>query len=243
MLKLSSSWDGISLLDYFKAWAQKEHKHMHLSSIICWTIWLERNNTIFNNGIPSTTTTTYKALGIYNAWNDTFSTKNRFQRILKAPDDIDEIPTAWFDGAALANGTRSGAGGLIKTSHNTFHKWTFNCGPGTNTRAKLLGAWATLYLATRLCIETLQVLGDSSIVIEWLSGKGKLQAIALMAWKKRIRLLQPHFKKINYNHIFREHNKIVDLLSKTALQDKMGIITYHLYIDGHEGPPHFLTLC
>jgi hypothetical protein len=35
------------------------------------------------------------------------------------------------------------------------------------------------------------------------------------------------FQKISYSHIFREHNKSVDLLSKLALQEKMGIITYH----------------
>jgi ribonuclease HI len=79
----------------------------------------------------------------------------------------------------LSNGSQSGAGGLIKISQNTFYKWTFNCGPGTNTRAELLGAWATLYLASRLHIDALQVLGDSRIVIEWLSNKGDLQAISL----------------------------------------------------------------
>jgi hypothetical protein len=46
-LNLTSTWDGFTLPDCFKTWAQKEHKHMHLSSIICWMIWLERNNTIF----------------------------------------------------------------------------------------------------------------------------------------------------------------------------------------------------
>jgi ribonuclease HI len=159
---------------------------------------------------------------------------------LKIPD-LDDISTTWFDGATLSNGSQSGAGGLIKITHNTFYKWTFNCGPGTNTRAKLLGAWATLYLASRLYIETLQVLGDSRIVIEWLSGRGELQTISLLAWKDRIRLLQPNFKKISYNHIYREHNKSVDHLSKEALQEKVGIISYHLWIDGHEGPPLFLS--
>lgn len=157
--------------------------------------------------------------------------------------DLDDIPTAWFDGAALANGFLSGVGGLIKITHNTYYRWTFNCVPGTNTRAEFLGAWATLYLASRLCIENLQILGDSSIVIEWLCGRGKLQAISLLAWMDRIRHLQPYFKKISYSHIFREHNKSADLLSKLALQEKMGIITYHHWIDGHEGPPLFLSLC
>jgi ribonuclease HI len=113
-------------------------------------------------------------------------------------------------------------GGLLKNTHNNYYRWTFNCGPGTNTRAEFLGAWAILYLATRLYIENLKVLGDSSIVIEWLCGRGKLQAISLLAWMDRIRHLQPYFNKISYNHIFREHNKSVDLLSKLALREKNG---------------------
>jgi ribonuclease HI len=113
-------------------------------------------------------------------------------------------------------------GGLIKITHNNYYSWTFNCGPGTNTRAEFLGAWATLYLAARLCIENLKVLGDSSIVIEWLGSRGKLQAFSLLAWMDRLRHLQSYFNKISYNHIFREYNKSVDHLSKLALQEKMG---------------------
>jgi len=169
---------------------------MHLSSIICWMILFERNNTIFENGISSTTIVACKALGIYNSWNDSFAKKTRLQRLLKAPK-LDDVPNTWFDGAACTDGTLSGVGGLIKTTHNTFYKWTFNCGPCTNTREELLGAWATLYLASKLYIESLQVLGDSSIVIDWLSSRGELQAITLLAWKDRIRLLQPSFKKIS----------------------------------------------
>jgi ribonuclease HI len=131
---------------------------------------------------------------------------------------------------------------LIRITKNSIYKWTFNCGPGTNTRAELLGAWATLYLASRLHIDTLQILGDSRIIIEWLNKRNDLQAISLSAWKDRIRLLQLAFKKLSFIHIYRQHNKSTDLLSKEALQKKVGIITYNHWIDGHEGPPHFLTL-
>ena len=34
---------------------------------------------------------------------------------------IEAIPTGWFDGATLANGTRSGAGGLIKFTQNFYY--------------------------------------------------------------------------------------------------------------------------
>jgi ribonuclease HI len=81
----------------------------------------------------------------------------------------------WFDGVALSNGIQSGVGGLIKINDKTSIKWTFNCGPGTNTREEFLGVWATLLLATRLHITNLQVFGDSKIIIDWCNSRGKLQ--------------------------------------------------------------------
>jgi hypothetical protein len=50
--------------------------------------------------------------------------------------------------------------------------------------------------------------------------RGNLQAISLLAWKDIIRLLQLTFKKLSYKHIYHEHNKSADQLSKAALQKK-----------------------
>jgi hypothetical protein len=75
--------------------------------------------------------------------------------ITKRIPNLEDTPTGWFDGEALSNGTQRSAGGLIKITKKSSYRWTFNCGPGTNTRAELLGAWATLYLASRLHIEAL----------------------------------------------------------------------------------------
>jgi ribonuclease HI len=237
-LKFHTIWDGTELQDCFDSWAHKEHKLIHLPSLICWTIWLERNKTIFENGSPSTSVAAYKALGIFNSWKEAHTKKIRIPHIKKGPD-LDDTPTGWFDGATLSNGSQSGAGGLIKILPNSFYKWTFNCGPGTNTRAELLGAWATLFLASRLHIVALQVLGDSRIVIDWLSNKGDLQAISLTAWKDKIRHLQPTFNNLSFKHIYREHNKSADHLSKTTLQKKEGILSYNLWIDDMRALPSF----
>jgi hypothetical protein len=40
----------------------------------------------------------------------------------------------WFDGFASTNGLQSGGGSLLNINDNTFYKWKFNSGPGTNTR-------------------------------------------------------------------------------------------------------------
>jgi len=41
----------------------------------------------------------------------------------------------WFDGATLSKGHQSGAGGVIRFNEKTVYRWTYNCGPCTNTRA------------------------------------------------------------------------------------------------------------
>jgi len=93
-----------------------------------------------------------------------FST-NRIKKTLNIILDI----VCWFDGAAQLNDTLCGARGIIKTTGKTSYIWTLNCGQGTNTKAKLLGVWASLTLAHWLNIAHLYVPGDSNIVIDWIT--------------------------------------------------------------------------
>jgi ribonuclease HI len=131
---------------------------------------------------------------------------------------------------------------LIRISENSVYKWTFNCGIGTNTRAELLGAWATHILVVRLNIEVIQVIGDSKIIIDWLKDRGKLQVASLMGWMDRIIKLKKSFREIYYTHVYRELNKEADSLSKKALTKTEGRIEYNLWVDGNEGPTLFFNL-
>jgi ribonuclease HI len=152
-------------------------------------------------GIRATNTVVYKTLGMLSNWAAIYpkkvDSKNKAKKnvMIHTPEGL---PTGWFDGVAQSNGLQSGAGGLISLSSNSLIRWTFNCGPGTNTRAELLGAWATLHLASRLNIDELQIYGDSKIVIDWMNNKGKLQVISLLGWQDRIRELQPLFRKLSF---------------------------------------------
>jgi hypothetical protein len=100
----------------------------------------------------------YKSLGLYQNWKDIHPVIV-VKKTLVSPLISEDTPTGWFDGATQHSGTLSGAGGLIRINKNSIYRWTFCCGPGTNTRAELLGAWATLHLASRLNIEHLQLIG------------------------------------------------------------------------------------
>jgi ribonuclease HI len=131
---------------------------------------------------------------------------------------------------------------VIKINDHSTYRWTLNCGNGTNTRAELLGVWASLTLASRLSITDFLVLGDSKIVIDWLNRKGALQVVTLDCWKDRIYELLKCFRTISFAHIYREENQEVDRLSKQALQKHPGSIAYNLWEGGHEGPTMFLKL-
>jgi ribonuclease HI len=147
----------------------------------------------------------------------------------------------WFDGAVESSGNNCGAGGFIRTSEHRCYKWYFNCGPGTNTKAELLGAWALLTLASRLSIMEIHIRGDSKIIIDWLKGKGSSSGCTGM-------LEGPHqgdfksFSKNSFDHVYREGNTVADSLSKRALHQAPGKIVYFMCEEGHEGPYQFLDL-
>jgi ribonuclease HI len=238
---LSSTWGGSSLTNCFDSWTKKERDFNTLPSLACWFIWLERNKFIFESRIPSIQAVVLKIRGMLENSVGLGPRKGKSLRIKKT-HVVTLASAGWFDGATQANGILSGAGGVLKISGNTSYRWTLNCGPSTNTRAELLGVWASLILETRLGIDHLQVFGDSKIVIDWLNCRGNLQVTSLVGWKDRILELAKSFNTIRFAHIYREENGVVDALSKKSLQVPEGKIHYNKWLDGHEGPSLFLHL-
>jgi hypothetical protein len=91
-------------------------------------------------------------------------------------------------------------------------------------------------LAKKLSISSIQVMGDSKVIIEWLMNKGRLKVAALEGWKIRIKELTKLFRSITYQHIYRDFNMEADKQSKLALEVSEGYIYYHQWISGVEGP-------
>ena len=71
-------------------------------------------------------------------------------------------------------------------------------------------------------IDTIQIAGDSRVIVEWFKGIFQLDAVLLDTWKDRILLLKGQFVEISIQHIYRENNFDADLLSKKALAIPMG---------------------
>jgi len=85
-----------------------------------------------------------------------------------------------------------------------------------------MGLWATLTLALLWAIEKIQILGDSKVIIDWINQKGQLQAVNIEGWKLKTKELASNFKDISFQHIYREHNKETNLLSKRVLKEPKG---------------------
>jgi len=149
---------------------------------------------------------------------------------------------ACFDGAALSNVECCGAGGTLKFQTSKVINWFIDCGSRTNTKAELMGLWATLTLANHCSIEKFQVLGDSKVIIDWINKKGRLHAVHFEGWKLKTIELVTIFQDISFHHIYRDHNKEADSLSKRALREPKGRLTFFHWESGIESQHSHLNI-
>jgi hypothetical protein len=169
-------WTGISINQCMEYWFDNKALSKRLLVLVCWHIWLEHNNLLFEGKGPSTWSVVHRTLSMLG--NLPIGTKS-VPKILRVNSifRINGYSVAFFYDASVERGTNYGAGGIIFCRDMTKHRWHFNGGAGTNTKSELLGAWASLFIAKQLDIQYIRLISDSKIVIDWLNKKGNLQAI------------------------------------------------------------------
>jgi len=143
----------------------------------------------------------YKTLALHIS-NDA-PKKDRPLRDIMIPQHSN-IKFAWFDGAAQLDGILCRTGGVLKLPDFTVIIWVLNCGIGTNTKANLMGAWETPGLASHMSLQRLQIMGDSKVVIDSLSNRGRLHVCAIEGWKSRIQDLIKSFNLVSFEHNYQE---------------------------------------
>jgi ribonuclease HI len=237
-LNIPNHWSGINIQSCFQNWIHTSSTHPMLPIHICWHVWLSRNASIFNEKTPSILHIISLILPEENKFARSLQVKPTIQQPLFIP--LDRAVT-WFDRASQQGGALCGAGGkLILNSHSSI-SWMLNCRQGSNTKAELIGAWTSLILASRHT-DDLLLLGDSKLTIDWLNGLADFRVAALNSWKERTKDATLLFRKLTFQHIFREENKEADSLSKKALHLPPSQIFYTFWEDGHEGTSHKLNL-
>eukprot|EP00253_Pinus_taeda_P015908 PITA_15908 len=118
----------------------------------------------------------------------------------------------FFDGASKGNPGIAGSGGVL-LNPGGFTEMRFHWGLGieTNNRAEALALWQGLNLAINKNILSLNVFGDSRLIIQALLFPKTPHQVHLASIIKKIRLLLPKFNKIAFYHILRTLNGQADL--------------------------------
>jgi len=174
-----------------------------------WNLWIERNSALFDDRSPSIQAVLFRVFASFN-WKQ--PTVNYF---LHKEIDLslsEGYTLACFDGAAHSSGFCCGAGGFFKTHLSRISKWFLNCGPGSNTKAELMGLWTTLYLTSSWSIKHLLDRGGSKVIINWITLKSKLHSIQIECWKQKTLNLSKSFTTLNVQHFSRSFNREADAL-------------------------------
>ena len=128
-------------------------------------------------------------------------------RKIGVPPDVSST-MGYFYGVATFG--RGGAGIILYISKTHFFHSKFGCGRSTNTIEELLALWGLLFLASTMGLPKLMLFGDSRIIIDWINNMANLQVLELEDWCKQTKTLKDTFQGFICQHIYREHNQIVD---------------------------------
>ena len=121
---------------------------------------------------------------------------------------------------------------MIYLSETHFLCFAVGCGISTNTRAELLALWSVLRVCNLMGLPIQMIMGDSMVIISWVNKLSTLNLPHLKHWCDEILSMAQHFPSVTYNHIFREHNRLADELSKRALKLEFGSAYFSETFDG-----------
>jgi ribonuclease HI len=236
---LPYSWSGDSLSTCFNSWYLNKSSPICMAAHISWQLWIERNCALFEDRPPSSLAVFNRVLATYN-WHPSTVKPSLSKAIdLVMPEGH---TLACFDRAARSNGLCCGAGGFFKAHPSRITKWFLNCGPGTNTKAELMGLWASLLLASSWSINHLLVRDDSRVIIDWITQKSKLHAVHVECWKQKTRDLSKGFTNISFQHFPRSYSCEADALSKRALFEEAGRLSIFHCDSGIESSVSYLNI-
>ena len=74
-------------------------------------------------------------------------------------------------------------------------------GQATNRKAEVMALWATLNITKDKQIAKLNIHGDSKTVIEWAQERNNIRAPHVQDMLRAIRLMQPFFASLKFNHV------------------------------------------
>jgi len=192
-------------------------KTINLPIIVNWAIWKTRNNVIFDNKPIQWPLLEASIVAALKELPDPPPPPSRQPT---PPPTIDTgTPWAFFNGAA--NQQSCGGGIILHISENHLYKIKAGLGTGTNNFAELITLRHLLHFALRHHCTSINIFGDSQIIINWINGTTTCHMHSLSIILHEAQTLKSAFNNISISHIYRVHNKGADQLSKeAALMDR-----------------------
>ena len=111
-------------------------------------------------------------------------------------------PWGYFDGSAPRVPQICGAGGLLYLFDEHYFTFSAGLGLGTNNYAELLALKLLINLDLKQGVQTLQIFGDSQLVINWVSGKFRINNILLTQVLQEVIRISNFLVKVDYKHIY-----------------------------------------
>ena len=143
--------------------------------------------------------------------------------IVKLFGFISKVPIAYeykmfFDGCSKGNPGPGGAGAVIYKGAEEISNTSLYVGDRvTNNHAEYSGLITGLEMAIGLGIDTLQVYGDSQLVVKHMRGEYKVNHPNLILYYKAAKELEKKIKTIEYCDIPRKDNSRADELANLGL--------------------------
>ncbi|MEK7602955.1 MAG: reverse transcriptase-like protein [Patescibacteria group bacterium] len=141
----------------------------------------------------------------------------KIDQIISEPIEVKKIDSMvadailFADGGSRGNPGPSASGFVIYDSHdNELAKGGEYLGITTNNQAEYQALKLGIETAQQLGIRELQVYMDSLLVINQMKGAFKVKNRDLWPIHQAIKELLGHFKKVHFEHVPREHNKVAD---------------------------------
>lgn len=128
-------------------------------------------------------------------------------------------PVLQFDGASRGNPGPAAVGWIIKQGSETVSKGNSMIGEATNNEAEYEAVIAGLEAAKNAGISTLQIEGDSQLILNQLQGKWETRATNLKKPNRTASDLIEQFDSVCFKHVSRHENTKADSLANAALDN------------------------
>ena len=139
------------------------------------------------------------------------------------PNQDDEKSTIYFDGGSRGNPGAAAGAAVLVTPDGEMHTSSVFLENATNNQAEYVGLIAGLELAKELDYQSLEIKGDSQLVVDQMNGKSKVKSDNLKPLHQQAQALLNEFEDVNFNWVKRQDNTLADQAVNECIDDNLTV--------------------